>query len=192
MRTPSIAGLARKGINVTLAEIDPYTCALIAGISQAEKLPVTIHQIDLRNPLPPKIVGKFDLFVADPDFTIYAFGLFLLRGLSALKPNGIGLINFENSKAQSTKARLLLQALNIDIVNEFTEPWTYVILRNIDVAVGSSGYGKYSYVDYETEIELGEASYTSVMFVVKKTDQTKQILQANQTFDDPTQSIYDY
>ncbi|MHA2366238.1 MAG: bis-aminopropyl spermidine synthase family protein, partial [Candidatus Hodarchaeales archaeon] len=122
--------LARRGIKVSLVEIDPYTCALIAGIGGDENLPIKIMQHDLRMPFPKDFSTEFDLFVADPDFTIEAFALFLTRGLSRLCMGGIGLINFENKRGQLFRARYLLKQLQVEVVTEHKDRWRYVILRN--------------------------------------------------------------
>lgn len=183
--------LARRGIAVTLVEIDPYTCALVASIAQREGLNLRIFQADLRDPLPLE-VETFDLFVADPDFTIEAFGLFLSRGISALHTGGIGLINFEAKGNQIKKARILLERLNVEVIEQPEDTWTYVILRNT-VAVGRtrSTSGKYSHIRYEEVVGLFEAPYKSVMFVVRKNPETRVALSPEAQLEAPPSAIYD-
>lgn len=183
--------LARRGINVTLVEIDPYTLALISTISKREKLPITLYQVDLRDPL-PSTIQTFDLFAADPDFTIEAFGLFLSRGLSRLNVGGVGLINFENKKGSLFKARYLLELLDVEVVEETRDTWTYVILQNEKVPIRRYYTGKYVHVDYATDIVLKEAPYSSIMFSIRRTETTRIPLPESMGFSGIPTSIYDY
>jgi hypothetical protein len=171
-------------------EIDPYTCALIDGLAQMENLPITIHQVDLRDPMPKNIPDNFDLFVADPDFTIPAFALFASRGLSKLRVGGTGLINFENKGGQKFKAECFLEKINAEIVESDKEPWSYIIIRNQQISRGSY-YGKYTYVDYEDDLVLSHAAYSSVMFVIKRGSMTEVPLLSHHRLESPAKSIYD-
>ncbi|MFQ4139835.1 bis-aminopropyl spermidine synthase family protein [Nodosilinea sp. PGN35] len=188
--------LARRGIQATVLEVDPYTCALIQGIAQQENLPIALWQHDLRRALPPELDDpsrRFDLFVTDSDFTLESFFLFLNRGLSLLRVGGTGLINFEHRRAQRYRARHLLQQLQVAVLEEDRERWRYVILRN--TKSGASGFytGKYMAVNYrEGDIGLAEASYGSVLFRIRRTIQTQVPLRARDDFGGGDRSIYDY
>jgi hypothetical protein len=188
--------LARRGIHATVLEVDPYTCALIQGIARQENLPITLWQHDLRRALPPELDDpgrRFDLFVTDSDFTLESFFLFLNRGLSLLRVGGTGLINFEHRRAQRYRARYLMQRLQVEIVEADQERWRYVILRN--TKQGASGFyaGKYMAVNYrEDDIGLAEASYSSVLFRIRRTITTQVPLRAGQDFGGGDRSIYDY
>ncbi|TVQ07695.1 MAG: putative methyltransferase [Leptolyngbya sp. DLM2.Bin27] len=188
--------LARRGIQATVLEVDPYTCALIQGIAQQENLPIALWQHDLRRALPPELNDpsrRFDLFVTDSDFTVESFFLFLNRGLSLLRVGGSGLINFENRRAQRYRARHLLQRLQVAIVEEDKERWRYVILRN--TKSGASGFytGKYMAVNYrEDDIGLAEATYSSVLFRIRRTLNTQVPLRPQENFGGGDRSIYDY
>ncbi len=180
--------LARRGIEVTLLEVDPYTCALIALIAQEENLNIRIQQVDLRSALPLD-QEQFDLFVADPDFTIEAFALFLSRGLSMLRIGGIGLINFESSGMQKLKANYLLEMLDVEILERSTEKWHYAVILN---KTTSNYHGKYSPVTYTTHVQLNKAPYSSVMFTVRKTEMTRVILESNESLKGVESVIYDF
>lgn len=182
--------LARRGIEVTLLEIDPYTCALIQELTEQENLQITIYQTDLRAPLPVELSGRFDLFVADPDFTIEAFALFLSRGLSQIRQGGIGLINFQNNRSQRYKADYLFERLDVDVRERFKETWTYVIVRNKVAYV--TGTGKYRHTNYRTEVALATAPYSSVMFEIRRTPDTKIVLTAEMSLLGPEYAIYDF
>jgi hypothetical protein len=187
--------LARQGIRATVLEVDPYTCALIQGIAQQENLPIALWQHDLRRPLPPELDDpsrRFDLFVTDSDFTVESFFLFLNRGLSLLRVGGTGLINFENRRAQRYRARYLLQQLQVDIVEEDRERWTYVILRNTQTRATGFYTGKYMAVNYsQGDVGLGEASYSSVLFRIRRTINTQVPLRPQEPFGGGDRSIYD-
>jgi hypothetical protein len=180
--------LARRGIQVTVLEIDPYTCALISQISREENLSIALHQVDLRSGL-PIFQEEFDLFVADPDFAIEAFALFLSRGLSLLRIGGIGLINFQDTKTQRFKARYLLEKLEVEIIDVSKERWNYTIVVN----ERSSGYyGKYTTVNYSQDVELNVAPYSSVLYTIRRTEMTDVVLQANENLKGAEQIIYDF
>ncbi|MHA1216800.1 MAG: bis-aminopropyl spermidine synthase family protein [Candidatus Thorarchaeota archaeon] len=181
--------LARRGVEVTLVEIDPYTCALVTLIARSEGLPIRVVQCDLRDPLPIDI-GVFDLFVADPDFTIEAFALFLSRGLSGIRTGGIGLINFEATRSQAYRAEYLLERLNVEVLSKPQEMWSYVVLSNV-VATGGHVSAKYVSVDYSKRVCLAEAPYRSVMFVIRKNPETMVALPPDATLMAPDSVIYD-
>lgn len=187
--------LARRGIAVTVLEVDPYTCALIQGIADQEALPLTLWQHDLRRALPRRVddmLGRFDLFVTDSDFAIESFFLFLTRGLSLLRVGGVGLINFENRRSQRFKARYLLERLQVAILEEDQERWSYVILRNAKVESSRVWRGKYVHVNYRDDIRLAEANYSSVLFRVRRTVETQVLLHPHEDFPGVGRSIYDY
>ncbi len=182
--------LARHGIEVVLVEIDPYTCALISHIAQIENLPIKVYQSDLRAPIPNGIPGNFDIFVADPDFTIEAFALFLARGLSQIRQGGIGLINYENSRIQKFMSKHLLERLNVGVIERVEEMWDYVIVRNL--VPHRHGTGKYATVTYTEEVALLTAPFSSVMYVIERTPETEIILDRSEGLEGVEYSIYDF
>ncbi|WP_008310237.1 bis-aminopropyl spermidine synthase family protein [Leptolyngbya sp. PCC 6406] len=187
--------LARRGVQVTVLEVDPYTCALIQGIADQENLPLALWQHDLRRSLPREIddvASRFDLFVTDSDFTIESFFLFLTRGLSLLRVGGVGLINFENRRSQRFKARYLLEKLRVAILEADQERWSYVILRNSKVETSRVRRGKYVHVNYRDDIRLAEANYSSVLFRIQRTVETQVLLRPHEDFLGADSSIYDY
>ena len=185
--------LARHGIKVTTIEIDAYTCALIHGIAQEENLPIHLYQVDLRDPLPPDIPNDFDVFVADPEFTIESFALFLARGLSKIKEGGIGLINYENKRGQRYKATKILEYVGVEVIEILKEPWNYVVVRNEKIPIRSYyGYGKSAIVDYKQDFIVAVARFSSIMFVIKRTPNTKILLDSDSPLAAPSSVIYDY
>ncbi|MFW9851293.1 MAG: bis-aminopropyl spermidine synthase family protein [Candidatus Thorarchaeota archaeon] len=180
--------LARRGISVTVLEIDPYTCALLSTIAKEENLSIRIQQVDLRSSL-PILQEEFDLFVADPDFAIEAFALFLSRGLSLLRIGGIGLINFQDTKSQRYKAKYLLEKLGVEILEESKEKWHYTIVVN---EKASGYYGKYTVVNYSLDVKLNVAPYSSVMYTIRKNELTDVVLEAHENLKGAEQIIYDF
>jgi len=83
------AALSGGPAHITVLEIDRELVAFIEeskGQLGLEKLEVRVH--DLREPLPPELVGAYDAFITDPPESFDGCTLFLNRGLSALK--GVG------------------------------------------------------------------------------------------------------
>ncbi len=186
--------IARRGIEVYLTEVDPYTCGVVDYFISRENLPIHIFQIDLRNPLPDDIPDDFDIFVADPDFTVAAFALFLKRGMSKLRDGGIGLINFERKGYKGRQIEMLLEKLEVELVMKVEEPWGYVIPMNRTVRVGG-GYsysGKYYHNDYAEDLVLGVAAYRSVMYKVRRTPGMNSALRENTPFWGDSDAIYDF
>ncbi|MHA1521465.1 MAG: bis-aminopropyl spermidine synthase family protein [Promethearchaeota archaeon] len=172
--------IARKNVRVCVAEIDPYSCALIQGIAEEENLPIDIFQVDLKNPLPNDVPNDFDLFVADPDFTPLSFALFLARGLSKLRIGGHAIINFEGKYYQRLIAHKIFEAFQVELVEFRKGKWTYSSIhhRKRKVVDGVSHYrtGKYSSVNYsyhyEHDIVYGEAPFNSQLYILRKLEQT--------------------
>ncbi|MGE5559178.1 MAG: bis-aminopropyl spermidine synthase family protein [Bacillota bacterium] len=70
---------------IHVIDIDPRFLAYIEKTAGAEKLPITCHEHDLREPIPGNLQNRFDCFFTDPPYTIPGLDLFLTRGVSALK-----------------------------------------------------------------------------------------------------------
>ncbi len=192
--------LARNGIHVCVLEVDPYTCALIQGITDNERLSIEIHQVDLKKPLPTNISRDFDLFVADPDFTPLSFTLFLSRGLSMINEGGRGIINFEGKMYQRKIVNYLLNKLSLEIEEFHKSKWTYSSIhhKSRKVLDSMSHYhsGKYSHVDYSYhyvhEIVYGEAPYHSQLYVIRKTHRSILPIAAETELKVAKQNFYDY
>ncbi|MDF1540747.1 MAG: bis-aminopropyl spermidine synthase family protein, partial [Candidatus Thorarchaeota archaeon] len=175
--------------DVTVLEIDPYTCALISKVAEEDGLSIKIHQVDLRAAL-PLLQEQYDLFVADPDFSIESFALFLSRGLSLLRVGGIGLINFEDAVNKRYQAKYLLNKLDVEILEEAKEKWHYTIVVN---ETSHTYYtGKYARVTYSKEVKLTTAPYSSVMYTIQRNEETKLVLEAHENLKGAEQVIYDF
>lgn len=85
-------GAALLGLRPTVLDLDPDLAATLRRLSQRLGLPIEVHQLDLRQPLPRPLRGRFQAFCTDPETSRECINLFLSRGLSLLAPGGIGLV----------------------------------------------------------------------------------------------------
>ena len=77
--------LAGRPERVTVFEIDARIVEFIEETAARLNLPIQTECHDLRKPLPRRLWGTFDTFVADPSETIDGLRMFLGRGLGLLK-----------------------------------------------------------------------------------------------------------
>ena len=70
---------------LTVVDVDPALVAFLARALADAPFPVACVEHDVRNPLPPELVGAFDTVVTDPPYTIAAARLFLSRAADALE-----------------------------------------------------------------------------------------------------------
>ncbi|RAV22356.1 bis-aminopropyl spermidine synthase family protein [Paenibacillus contaminans] len=70
---------------IHVADIDERFLSYIREIAGREGLPVTCHRLDLRQPLPEELQGRYDCFFTDPPYTLQGLNLFISRGISGLK-----------------------------------------------------------------------------------------------------------
>jgi predicted methyltransferase len=70
---------------VTVFEIDTRVVDFIRSAARAESFPIATECIDLREPLPARLRGRFHTFVSDPSETIDGLKMFLGRGLFLLR-----------------------------------------------------------------------------------------------------------
>ncbi|MET3289158.1 UNVERIFIED_CONTAM: putative methyltransferase [Brevibacillus sp. OAP136] len=71
--------------HIDVVDLDLRYLDHISQIASERALPITCHIHDLRKPLPAKLLGRFDCFFTDPPYTLQGMGLFVSRGISALK-----------------------------------------------------------------------------------------------------------
>jgi len=76
-------------------DLDSRVLAFVEKQLADTPFPVTCVQHDLREPLPPALLGAFDTVVTDPPYTVAAARLFLSRAADALAgPGGDVLFSF--------------------------------------------------------------------------------------------------
>jgi hypothetical protein len=83
--TSIAAGLLRSSKEITVIDIDDRLLNLIGEISEQEGLNIRCVLHDLRDPLPPELINRYDVAFTDPPYTIEGLKLFLSRGIDALK-----------------------------------------------------------------------------------------------------------
>lgn len=69
---------------ITVLELDPQRTAFIEAQAREHGFPIVIVGHDLRDPLPPGLTGRFDVFETDPPYTLEGATLFLRRARQAL------------------------------------------------------------------------------------------------------------
>lgn len=101
--------LTRLPARVTVFEIDERLTAFIAAVASRRALPVEVHTVDLRRPLPREHVGAYDVFVCDPSETEAGLRMFVGRGLSCLRegPGAAGYFGLTLIEADLAKWRAL-------------------------------------------------------------------------------------
>ncbi|WP_410768741.1 bis-aminopropyl spermidine synthase family protein [Fontibacillus sp. BL9] len=71
--------------HVDVLDIDERFLKYIESIAEERGLSVRCHRVDLREPLPENLHKQFDCFFTDPPYTLQGMGLFVSRGIQALK-----------------------------------------------------------------------------------------------------------
>jgi hypothetical protein len=77
-----------ESCRVVVAEVDSRLVDYIEKTAKEERLPLTVVQKDLREPLGKELSGAFDFFFTDPPYTPQGADLFLDRGCEALAEKG--------------------------------------------------------------------------------------------------------
>lgn len=70
---------------VDVLDIDERFLRYIEAIAEEHGLPIQCRQVDFREPLPENLHGQYDCFFTDPPYTLQGMGLFVSRGIQALK-----------------------------------------------------------------------------------------------------------
>ena len=71
--------------HVDVLDIDERFLTYIDTIANERGLPIRCHRLDLRERLPENLHGQYDCFFTDPPYTLQGMGLFVSRGMQALK-----------------------------------------------------------------------------------------------------------
>ncbi|MDX6391717.1 MAG: N4-bis(aminopropyl)spermidine synthase [Streptosporangiaceae bacterium] len=95
---------------LTVVDSDPDVLAFIGAQLADIGAEVELAQHDLRAPLPPGLVGAFDVACTDPPYTVAGAELFLSRAVSALTPDA-GQHVFFSFGARRPEETLRTQAL---------------------------------------------------------------------------------
>lgn len=81
----SDTSIARVPFSVTVVDIDPRILGKIDGLARQVKA-MALHTVNhnIRQPLPPELLHRFDVIFTDPPYTVNGCKLFLTRAISAL------------------------------------------------------------------------------------------------------------
>lgn len=82
-RFAALTGIGVK--SVTVIDTDPAVLDWIG--EQVSGIDLTLVEHDLREPLPSRFAGAFDVACTDPPYTVHGAGLFLSRAVAALRPD---------------------------------------------------------------------------------------------------------
>ncbi|PYI50771.1 bis-aminopropyl spermidine synthase family protein [Paenibacillus flagellatus] len=78
-------GADHSATRIHVLDKDERFLRLIGEIAAEHRMPIECHRIDLREPLPDSLLGRFDCIFTDPPYTLQGMSLFVSRGISALK-----------------------------------------------------------------------------------------------------------
>lgn len=127
--------LTRLPKRVVVIDIDKRILDFEKKVKEEKELDtLEVMRVDLREPLPDELLGKFDVFFTDPEETLPGFKAFVYRGIATLKGSGcagyVGLTHVETSltKWRNIQKFIVEAGLVItDIINEFNEyvNWPY-------------------------------------------------------------------
>lgn len=130
----ALTGLPRR---VVVIEIDERLNDFIRQVAAAERLPLEVQTVDLRDPLPPSLAGAFHTFFTDPPDTLAGLELFIARGLEALAGAGcagyFGVTvvesSFRNWRALQARLTGHYRVAITDIIRDFStyENWDYLV-----------------------------------------------------------------
>jgi len=115
-------GSARTIANLTVLDVDPAVVRFVRERLARARFPVSCLAHDLREPLPPALVGSFDTVVTDPPYTALGARLFLSRAVDTLRPGGSIFLSFGASRRgvffrvqqELTEMGLAIEALTPD------------------------------------------------------------------------------
>ncbi|MCY9589930.1 putative methyltransferase [Paenibacillus chitinolyticus] len=145
--------------HVDVLDIDERFLRYIETIAKERGLPIGCHQLDLREPLPENLHGQFDCFFTDPPYTLQGMGLFVSRGIQALKREK-GLPIFLSFAHKSPSFMLAMQ-------REF-------VRMGLTVSANFPQFNAYEGAEM--------IANRSQMFILRRTDQTKP--EYSETFTD--------
>lgn len=87
-------GFAESIREMAVVDVDPAVLDFCRARLPDPAFPVSFIQHDLRSPLPPELVGRFDTVFTDPPYTPEGAELFLSRAAAALSDRGGGSVFF--------------------------------------------------------------------------------------------------
>jgi hypothetical protein len=152
-------------------EQDSRLVAFLQGIASDEAMPIEVVQHDLREELPPGIAGAFDVFATDPPYTLEGLGLFVSRGVSALRsdPGKQGYISFGYRRpAESATGLGMLASMGlapVEVLPEFNHYEGAQVLAGVSQMIRTVSTGN---PDPKIRGEYSGALYTADMRRIRR------------------------
>ncbi|OGI15343.1 hypothetical protein A3K63_05495 [Candidatus Micrarchaeota archaeon RBG_16_49_10] len=91
-------GLTDLPAKILVLDIDERLGEFIRKVNEENGLQIGFMKYDVSDPLPKKLVGKFDVFSTQPLESSTALKAFLSRGVSLLKEDGVGYFGLSTSE----------------------------------------------------------------------------------------------
>jgi hypothetical protein len=150
---------AALGLKPTVLDIDEELLSSYRRIAPRLGLDVELRSIDLRQPVPDDLRGRFDAFCTDPETSRECVCLFLSRGVSLVRPGGLGMA-------------------------ACAEEWGYLVdsaLREMGVGTKQllRRFGNYR------NARARLASYRSDLFLISVPAEATPLVAAHEVFDSP-------
>ena len=120
--------LACKPEQVTVFEIDERLVEFILDIATRRGFPIDSRCFDLREPLPQKLMGKYETFASDPSETLAGLKMFIGRGLFLLKPGEGGAAYFGLTSIEASNAKWA--KLERWLLNRYELAITHILPQN--------------------------------------------------------------
>ena len=122
----AVTGMCRR---IVVLDVDERLEEFIQKTSREQRLPIEFRRLDLRHPLPPDLVARFDTFITDPVETRPGIELFLSRAASSLRgrysAGYFGLTTLEASLNKWRDIESLLLRMNLVITDVLRDFSTY-------------------------------------------------------------------
>ncbi len=80
--------LAMLGHEVSVFDIDDFLLRFLGDAAREQGVSIEAREVDLRDPMPPELLGQYDVVLTDPMANRECFELFLSRAISLCKPGG--------------------------------------------------------------------------------------------------------
>ncbi|MEM3641421.1 MAG: bis-aminopropyl spermidine synthase family protein [Candidatus Bathyarchaeia archaeon] len=120
--------LALTGLpsRVTVLDIDKRLGDFLQSVNKSYGFNVEFFEYNVAEPLPRELRGKFDVFSSEPLETVSGLKVFIMRGVTCLKENGVGyfgLTHYEASLKKWLAVQKLLAKMNCvitDIIQGFS------------------------------------------------------------------------
>lgn len=104
--------LTRLPRRVVALDLDQRILQFLHKAAQEKKLALEVYQHDLREPLPPDFLRRFDTFACDPTESLHGYLAFAHRGISALRgPGCAGYLGLTRQEASLKKWQKIQKAL---------------------------------------------------------------------------------